>query len=229
MKKKIRQQGSDFTFFVVSSCLAIKISSIFNNKNSQQTFSSVIICTLWEIFYWWNPFFPPRTFHYIQSWKSILLHINGAKFWVRWNFWLLWCCKVRSGFLPSTQEGLFRVVPATFPGKHEHLTVWERSSMRFLLQHRCAAMTSHVPPSVDADTHVHQWHIWETPPSTHINFLFDLKQFDTWHISVTRTRDASKSVTRTHSWGQQWEKNKISQKETAHPRPIEVRKVPLNL
>lgn len=25
--------------------------------------------------------------------------------------------------LPSTQEGLLRVVPATFPGKQEHLTV----------------------------------------------------------------------------------------------------------
>lgn len=97
------------------------------------------------------------------------MHINGAKFGVRWIFLQLWYCEVRSGFLPSTQEGLFRVVPATFPGKHEHLTVWERSSMRFLLQHRCAAMTSHVPPSVDANTHthVHQWHIWDTPPSTH--------------------------------------------------------------
>lgn len=82
------------------------------------------------------------------------MHINGVTIWVRW---LLWCCEVRCGFLPSTQEGLFRVVPATFPGKHEHLTVWERSSMRFLLQHRCAAMTSHVPPSVDADTHTHMY------------------------------------------------------------------------
>lgn len=48
---------------------------------------------------------------------------------------------------PSTHEGLFLVVPATFPGKQEHLTVCDRSSMRFLLQHLCAAITSHVPPS----------------------------------------------------------------------------------
>lgn len=48
---------------------------------------------------------------------------------------------------PSTHEGLFLVVPATFPGKQEHLTVCDRSSMRFLLQHLWAAITSHVPPS----------------------------------------------------------------------------------
>lgn len=48
---------------------------------------------------------------------------------------------------PSTHEGLFLVVPATFPGRQEHLTVCERSSIRFLLQHLWAAMTSHVPPS----------------------------------------------------------------------------------
>lgn len=52
-------------------------------------------------------------------------------------------------FSPSTQEGLLRVVPATFPGRQEHLTVCERSSMRFLLQHRWAAITSQVPPSAD--------------------------------------------------------------------------------
>lgn len=50
---------------------------------------------------------------------------------------------------PSTHEGLLRVVPATFPGKQEHLTVWDRSSIRFLLQHRWAAITSHVPPSAE--------------------------------------------------------------------------------
>lgn len=47
--------------------------------------------------------------------------------------------------LPSTQEGAALVVPATCPGKQEHLTVWERSSILFLLQQRCAAMTSQVP------------------------------------------------------------------------------------
>lgn len=52
-----------------------------------------------------------------------------------------------SRYSPSTQDGRFLVVPATFPGRQEHLTVWDRSSMRFLLQHRCAAITSHVPPS----------------------------------------------------------------------------------
>lgn len=47
--------------------------------------------------------------------------------------------------LPSTQEGRALVVPATCPGKQEHLTVWERSSILFLLQQRWAATTSHVP------------------------------------------------------------------------------------
>lgn len=47
--------------------------------------------------------------------------------------------------LPSTQEGAALVVPATCPGKQEHLTVWERSSILFLLQQRWAAMTSQVP------------------------------------------------------------------------------------
>lgn len=45
----------------------------------------------------------------------------------------------------STQEGLALVVPATCPGKQEHLTVWERSSILFLLQQRWTATTSHVP------------------------------------------------------------------------------------
>lgn len=47
--------------------------------------------------------------------------------------------------LPSTQEGRDLVVPATCPGKQEHLTVWERSSILFLLQQRWAATTSQVP------------------------------------------------------------------------------------
>lgn len=47
--------------------------------------------------------------------------------------------------LPSTQEGRALVVPATCPGKQEHLTVWERSSILFLLQQRWAATTSQVP------------------------------------------------------------------------------------
>lgn len=50
-------------------------------------------------------------------------------------------------YSPSTHEGLFLVVPATFPGRQEHLTVCDRSSIRFLLQHLWAAITSHVPPS----------------------------------------------------------------------------------
>lgn len=50
-----------------------------------------------------------------------------------------------SAILPSTQEGKAFVVPATCPGKQEHLTVWERSSILFLLQQRWAATTSQVP------------------------------------------------------------------------------------
>lgn len=55
----------------------------------------------------------------------------------------------------STQEGAARVVPATCPGKQEHFTVWERSSILFLLQHLCAAMTSQVPGSTCAE-----WLLW---------------------------------------------------------------------
>lgn len=66
--------------------------------------------------------------------------------------WLLdWSVGGKSSS-PSTHEGLLRVVPATFPGRQEHLTVWDLSSMRFLLQHRWAAMTSHVPPSAETET-----------------------------------------------------------------------------
>lgn len=38
-------------------------------------------------------------------------------------------------YSPSTHEGRFLVVPATLPGRQEHLTVCDRSSIRFLLQH----------------------------------------------------------------------------------------------
>lgn len=37
------------------------------------------------------------------------------------------------------------MVPATWPEKQEHLTVWERSSMWFRLQQRWVAITSQVP------------------------------------------------------------------------------------
>lgn len=46
---------------------------------------------------------------------------------------------------PSTQDGAARVVPATCPGKQEHLTVCDRSSILFLLQHLWSATTSQVP------------------------------------------------------------------------------------
>lgn len=51
----------------------------------------------------------------------------------------------KNAFLPSTQEGAALVVPATCPGKQEHLTVCDLSSILFLLQQRWAAITSHVP------------------------------------------------------------------------------------
>lgn len=46
---------------------------------------------------------------------------------------------------PSTQEGAARVVPATCPGKQEHFTVCDLSSILFLLQHLWSATTSQVP------------------------------------------------------------------------------------
>lgn len=52
---------------------------------------------------------------------------------------------MRNQAIPSTQDGAALVVPATCPGKQEHFTVWDLSSILFLLQHRCAAITSQVP------------------------------------------------------------------------------------
>lgn len=81
--------------------------------------------------------------HYLEQHLDETKHAYYA--WWRWR----WIPKKRceTSYLPSTQEGRFLVVPATFPGRQEHLTVCDRSSMRFLLQHLCAAITSHVPPS----------------------------------------------------------------------------------
>lgn len=45
----------------------------------------------------------------------------------------------------STHDGAALVVPATCPGKQEHFTVWDLSSILFLLQQRCNATTSQVP------------------------------------------------------------------------------------
>lgn len=64
--------------------------------------------------------------------------------------------------LPSTQEGAALVVPATCPGKQEHLTVCDRSSILFLLQQRWAAITSHVPAftcTATKNTHTFQKNI----------------------------------------------------------------------
>lgn len=58
--------------------------------------------------------------------------------------------------LPSTHEGRALVVPATCPGKQEHLTVWERSSILFLLQQRWAATTSHIPVLSCSDPEGHK-------------------------------------------------------------------------
>lgn len=78
--------------------------------------------------------------------RIMLLRHWEVKQWRRLNFsnnlnepqWVGDC-------LPSTHEGWALVVPATCPGKQEHLTVCDRSSIRFLLQQRCTATTSHVP------------------------------------------------------------------------------------
>ena len=51
----------------------------------------------------------------------------------------------KRGSVPSTHDGAALVVPATCPGKQEHLTVCDRSSILFLLQQRCSATTSQVP------------------------------------------------------------------------------------
>lgn len=92
-------------------------------------------------------------------WPFIIIHI-GANLLVVSTIQLIqtantlnqlcqWVFKVSEmnwrSVLPSTQEGAALVVPATCPGKQEHLTVCDRSSILFLLQQRWAAITSHVP------------------------------------------------------------------------------------
>lgn len=56
-----------------------------------------------------------------------------------------WRKKEKSEIVPSTHDGAALVVPATCPGKQEHFTVCDRSSILFLLQQRCSATTSQVP------------------------------------------------------------------------------------
>lgn len=68
---------------------------------------------------------------------NICMSCGNISVWESWKRVLV--------ILPSTQEGRALVVPATCPGKQEHLTVWERSSILFLLQQRWAATTSQVP------------------------------------------------------------------------------------
>lgn len=92
--------------------------------------------------------------HYHQR-PEMFPKINKRKDYALWGSWksdikenkLLQKILTRreQSLSPSTQEGWARVVPATCPGKQEHFTVWERSSIRFLLQHLCTATTSHVP------------------------------------------------------------------------------------
>lgn len=53
---------------------------------------------------------------------------------------------VQAAHLLSTQDGLPRVVPATFPGRQEHWMVWDRSSIWLWLQQRRMAITLQVPP-----------------------------------------------------------------------------------
>lgn len=53
--------------------------------------------------------------------------------------------EIFSWIVPSTHDGAALVVPATCPGKQEHFTVCDRSSILFLLQQRCSATTSQVP------------------------------------------------------------------------------------
>lgn len=100
---------------------------------------------------------------------------------------------VMSELLPSTQEGLLRVVPATFPGRHEHLTVCERSSMRFLLQHRWAAITSHVPPSAQKHTRTQKI-------STHIKHISLHAKCSTEALNHAFKTDTHSD----HLWDENW-------------------------
>lgn len=93
-------------------------------------------CIKHSVFSWINDNNWIVFFFYVAS------HANFGQHYSKTN--IVFCLLKYS---PSTHEGWFLVVPATFPGRQEHLTVCDRSSIRFLLQHRWAATTSHVPPS----------------------------------------------------------------------------------
>lgn len=81
--------------------------------------------------------FPVAQLQPLKSGRT--LHSSPSRHGSIWHHHFCWTIDA------STQEGDALVVPATWPGKHEHLTVCERSSILFLLQHRCNATTSHLP------------------------------------------------------------------------------------
>lgn len=97
----------------------------------------------------WNPYqsptsslvvftlFPEAQLQPVRSGST--LHSSPSRHGCIWHHHF---CKTIEA---STQEGAARVVPATCPGKQEHFTVCDRSSILFLLQHRCRATTSQVP------------------------------------------------------------------------------------
>lgn len=88
---------------------------------------TLVVLTLFPVLQL-QPFRSGRTLHSSPSIQGCIWHHH-------------FCATIEA----STQEGAALVVPATCPGKQEHLTVWERSSILFLLQQRWAAMTSQVP------------------------------------------------------------------------------------
>lgn len=102
-----------------------------------------ILCTLFHSNYRVTlvvfTLFPVLQLHPVRSGKT--LHSSPSKHGCIWHhhFWIT--------MEASTHDGAARVVPATCPGKQEHFTVCDLSSILFLLQHLWAAMTSHVPGS----------------------------------------------------------------------------------
>lgn len=89
--------------------------------------------------------------------------------------------------IPSTQDGAALVVPATCPGKQEHLTVWDLSSILFLLQHRWAAITSQVPAFTWTGSKKYRQWFWKNVTAFSNSLL---KVFQHCDITVTMNNNS---------------------------------------
>lgn len=112
--------------FAIRLCKSLDLLSVdFKFQNAVQ----MISCQPYD--WWCGP--PDEPQNWESLWDSSSMQSPVTLSWEQWKA------------SPSTQDGAARVVPATCPGKQEHLTVCDRSSILFLLQHLWSATTSQVP------------------------------------------------------------------------------------